>query len=122
MTEDFQGRVAFVTGAASGIGAAVCRQLAGAGAIVVAADIDGGAAHGLAVGTEGTIHPLALDVSDPDAVNDALAGIVRDHGALHMVVNNAGIAGQQLATAEYPLDEWHRVLAVNLHGVFHVMK
>ena len=122
VTDSFQGRVALVTGAVSGIGAAICRQLAGLGATVVAADLDGDGAKALAISTDGSVHPMSLDVSDPYTVNAAIDRIVRDHGGLHMVVNNAGIGGRQLDTAEYPLDEWHRVMAVNLHGVFHVMK
>lgn len=122
MNDHFQGRVALVAGANTSIGVAVCRQLAAAGATVIAADADLDDVQALSLNVGSGITPLQIDVSDPDAVAHGIEQIIAAHGALHMVVNTAGIAGRELETAEYPLEEWHRVMAVNLHGVFHVMK
>ncbi|TDB27688.1 SDR family NAD(P)-dependent oxidoreductase [Stenotrophomonas sp. ATCM1_4] len=122
MQQDFQGRIALVTGAASGIGEAVVRQLAARGAQVLAADIDGDAATAVAMSLGDRVMPLRVDVSDPDAVRHMVQACVERFGALHLAVNNAGIGGASLQTADYPLEEWHRVLGVNLHGVFYAMK
>ena len=122
MQQDFKGRVALVTGAASGIGEAVVRQLAARGAQVLAADIDGNAATAVALSQGTNVVPLRVDVSDPDAVRHMVQACVDRFGALHLAVNNAGIGGASLQTADYPLEEWHRVLGVNLHGVFYAMK
>ncbi|WP_313255857.1 SDR family NAD(P)-dependent oxidoreductase [Stenotrophomonas sp.] len=122
MQQDFQGRIALVTGAASGIGEAVVRQLAARGAQVLAADIDGDAATAVAMSLGDRVMPLRVDVSDPDAVRHMVQACVERFGALHLAVNNAGIGGANLQTADYPLEEWHRVLGVNLHGVFYAMK
>lgn len=122
MKNTFNSRVALVTGAGSGIGAAVCRQLADEGALVIAADLNAAAARGVALSVGSRVQAVGLDVSDPDALRVCIERIVHEHGALHLAVNNAGIAGHSLETADYPLDEWHRVLAVNLHGVFYSMK
>jgi NAD(P)-dependent dehydrogenase (short-subunit alcohol dehydrogenase family) len=121
MTRDFEGRVAVVTGGASGIGAAVCRQLAARGAKVVIADYNGEAAQALAGGL-GNASAFRLDVADPRAVRDMVAHAVDTFGGLHLAVNNAGIGGASAPTADYPLEEWHRVIGVNLHGVMYSMK
>ena len=122
MQLDFSGKVALVTGAASGIGEATVRHLVQAGATVVVADINHDAADAVATGLGGNALPWQLDVSDPDAVRHAVDATVQRFGGLHLAVNNAGIGGASLETADYPLDEWHRVLGVNLHGVFYSMK
>jgi NAD(P)-dependent dehydrogenase (short-subunit alcohol dehydrogenase family) len=122
MNLDFSGKVALVTGAASGIGEAVVRQLAHSGAQVVVADIDGDTATAVASAIGHNALPWRLDISDPDAVRRLVQTTVERFGGLHLAVNNAGIGGASLETADYPLDEWHRVLGVNLHGVFYSMK
>ena len=122
MQLDFTGKVALITGAASGIGEAVARQLAGANAQVIVADIDVATADAVANAIGHNALGWGLDVSDPDAVRQAVDMAVERFGALHLAVNNAGIGGASLDTADYPLDEWHRVLGVNLHGVFYSMK
>ena len=122
MQQDFAGRIALVTGAASGIGEAVVRQLAARGAQVLAADIDGAADTAVAMSLGDRVQPLQVDVSDPDAVRLMVNACNERFGSLHLAVNNAGISGASLQTADYPLEEWHRVLGVNLHGVFYSMK
>lgn len=121
----FNGKVALVTGAGSGIGAAVSRQLAEEGAEVVVADINGDAAQTVAAEIRslgGQAQHLAVDVSDPDAVERLVEFVIDRCGALHLAVNNAGTDGVRKATADYPLDEWRRLLNVNLNGVFYCMK
>ncbi|MFN8928343.1 MAG: SDR family NAD(P)-dependent oxidoreductase [Rhodospirillales bacterium] len=114
------GRVAIVTGAGRGIGAAVAAGLAAAGATVVAADIDRDrldamvercAAAGLAV------TPTAVDVTDPASVAALVEGTAARHGGLDVLVCSAGVTAP-LTIDRTPLDVWNRVLAVNLTGTF----
>ena len=121
MARDFAGKVAIVTGGASGIGAAVCRQLAAGGAKVAVADYNLDAAQALAGGL-GEAIAVQVDVADAAAVQRMVEATVERFGALHLAVNNAGIGGPSHPTAEYPLDDWHRVIDVNLHGVMYSMK
>ncbi|TWT19375.1 SDR family oxidoreductase [Luteimonas marina] len=121
MSQDFSGKVAIVTGGASGIGEAVCRQLSAGGARVVVADCNGDAAQALADALGNAI-AVQLDVADADAVRGMVERTVEAFGALHLAVNNAGIGGPSHPTAEYPLDQWHRVIDVNLHSVMYAMK
>ncbi len=136
MQLDFSGKVALVTGAASGIGEAVARQLAAGGAQVVVADLHRDAAEQVASSIGAQARARQLDVSDADAVRQLVDATVAEYGGLHLAVNyagiggvvasetanNAGIGGASRDTADYPLEEWHRVLGVNLHGVFYSMK
>ncbi|WP_457580393.1 SDR family NAD(P)-dependent oxidoreductase [Ensifer canadensis] len=121
----FAGKVALVTGAGSGIGAAVARQLGAEGAKVVVADINADAAHAVAAeicSSGGTAFPLAVDVAKAGEVEKLIESVVQTHGGLHLAVNNAGIDGVRRATADYPVDEWERLISVNLNGVFYCMK
>ena len=121
--QDFKGKTAIVTGGASGIGASIVRELVSSGAKVVIADLDGESAARLAseVGS-GQAAPFALDVSDPACVEQMVAFAEERFGALHCAVNNAGIGGPQESVAEIPIDRWHRIIDVNLHGVFYGLK
>jgi NAD(P)-dependent dehydrogenase (short-subunit alcohol dehydrogenase family) len=106
------GRVAVVTGAASGIGRATAARLTSDGFRVAVLDIDApGGDVDLAV---------RADVTDPADVDLAFAQIVSTFGRIDVLVNNAGITGSAEATAchETPIDEWDRVLAVNVRGPF----
>jgi 3-oxoacyl-[acyl-carrier protein] reductase len=135
-SERFDGQVALVTGAGSGIGAAVVRRLAGQGAEVFAADIDGPAAEAVA---KEVAHARALtvDVAEPAQVDRAFEEAVRHRGRLDVVVHAAGvddptakkwIAEALLAqrppevTGRLGDDAWRRVMRVNLDGTFHVLR
>ncbi|MCC5962975.1 MAG: glucose 1-dehydrogenase [Rhodobacteraceae bacterium] len=121
----FAGKTAIVTGAASGIGEAVARELAALGATVIVSDRDQTACNSIAASImdqDGHALSKAADVSDPAAMEALVALAESETGALHLAVNNAGIGGAQAPVGEYPLDEWRKVMAVNLDGVFYGMR
>lgn len=110
------GKVAMVTGAASGIGAAIAEALAGKGAVIAAVDLDGGGAEAIAGRLDGS-RGFACDVADPTSVDATVDAVVAHFGRIDVLVNSAGIAA--LAPAEdLPLDMWTRTIAINLTGTF----
>jgi len=119
--EQIDGRVAVVTGAASGIGLAIADALAAEGASVLMTDLDGAALDAAAASLRDRgdeVDALVVDVRDPDAVEAAAARAVEHYGSLHIAVNNAGIVNGGNSW-ELSLEDWHRVLDVNLWGVIH---
>jgi NAD(P)-dependent dehydrogenase (short-subunit alcohol dehydrogenase family) len=117
----FQGKVAIVTGAASGIGSALSGALARRGAIVVLADIDEAgvkAAADALAGWGGLVSGVALDVADADAVASLVERTAEEHGHLDFMFNNAGIAIVG-PVRELTLAHWNRAIDVNLRGVVH---
>jgi len=111
------GKVALVTGGASGIGAAMAQAFADKGARVAVLDINEDAANAQAVRLAGDARPFACDVSDPGSVNAAVSAVVAAFGSIDIAVNSAGVVF--LAPAEdLPLDYWDRTIAINLKGSF----
>ncbi|HEX7097991.1 MAG TPA: SDR family NAD(P)-dependent oxidoreductase [Acidimicrobiia bacterium] len=122
---DFTGKVALVTGGASGIGKACAEVFAHGGAAVVVADYDEESARQVAEELSSTGAPasfVAVDVSQPDQCEAMVRHTVEEHGALHIAVNNAGIGGPQAPTGEYPIEGWDQVIGINLSGVFYGMR
>jgi 3-oxoacyl-[acyl-carrier protein] reductase len=114
---DFTGGVVVVTGGASGIGAALARACAAAGAQVVVADVDAAAADALAAeDADGRIEAVALDVGDPAAVERVLAAVLDRHGHVDGLVC-AAIVQPTGTAAEIEPEAWRRAQAVNLDGV-----
>jgi NAD(P)-dependent dehydrogenase (short-subunit alcohol dehydrogenase family) len=120
-----EGKVAIVTGAGSGIGAAVSRQLAHEGAEVIVADCNADGAHAVAAAIRsdgGQARPFVVDVTDFEGVQKLVQFAVEECGGLDLAVNNAGVDGVRAAVADYPLDDWHRLMNVNLNSVFYCTK
>ncbi|RAV13892.1 short-chain dehydrogenase [Mycolicibacterium sp. GF69] len=114
----FAGKQAIVTGAGSGIGAALCRALVAAGAEVLCTDVDGDAADRTAAPLGGRARAARLDVTDAAAVQDAVDEVVSRTGRLDLMFNNAGIVwggDTELLT----LDQWNAIIDVNIRGVVH---
>ena len=121
----FNNKTALVTGAGSGIGAAIAQGLAAAGARVIVQDIRLAPAQAVAdaiTAKGGLAHATAGDVADPAAVAAIVAFAVKQGGALNLLVNNAGIGGPSAPVGDYTPEGWRQVMGVNLDGVFYGMR
>jgi 3-oxoacyl-[acyl-carrier protein] reductase len=118
MTTRLDGQKAIVTGAARGIGLGIARRLARDGCRVVSWDRDAAALASSKSEVEPALAQV-VDVTDLGAVERAIATAVETFGRIDILVNNAGVNGPTVPTWEYPPEAWHRVLAVDLTGVFY---
>jgi len=122
---DFHGKVALVTGAASGMGLATAQAFAGAGASVVMVDfredlVKAEADKMIATGQRAAA--MKCDVSNDEEVQGMVERTVSQFGSIDVAFNNAGVMAKSAPTAESSRDEWDRVIGVNLRGVWSCMK
>ena len=115
---DLSGQTAIVTGAATGIGEAIARRLAAAGAALALVDLDLDGARKVAESMGGGAFALEADVARADSVEAAVEEVIGRTGRIDILVNNAGVAGKAAEIWEQTDEDWQRVLAVNLTGVF----
>lgn len=114
--DSLENRIALVTGAGAGLGAAIARRLSADGATVVVSDIDYAAAQYVADSIERAV-AIAADVTDEDQVRSLVEQTVDRFGALHIAVPNAGVGAVQ-PIAEMSYADWRKITAVDLDGVF----
>jgi 2-dehydro-3-deoxy-L-rhamnonate dehydrogenase (NAD+) len=121
---DLNGKFAVVTGGAQGIGRAIVERFLDSGATVAIwdRDLDFAKKTATALKQRGRVEAVAVDVTDFSAVEKARDETIKLFGRIDILVNNAGIAGMNTTTWDYPVEEWRKVLAINLDGPFHCCK
>tara|TARA_B110001454_G_scaffold213088_1_gene230731 strand:+ start:4247 stop:5005 length:759 start_codon:yes stop_codon:yes gene_type:complete len=119
--KNLAGKVVMVTGGASGLGLAMVQRFLEEGSHVVAADRSRAALDELVTQGSAAV-PLDLDVTDPDAVERAIGFVVDKFGALDVLVNNAGVGPKREQLHKSSLDDWRKVMDVNLSGAFYCIK
>lgn len=115
-------RVAVVTGGAQGIGLTVGRRFLASGARLVIWDVNEAAlarAEAELSGLGGVVHAFHVDIADHASVEAGVAGTLRAAGRLDILINNAAIVGPNATVATYPLDEWRKVIDVDVNGTFY---
>jgi NAD(P)-dependent dehydrogenase (short-subunit alcohol dehydrogenase family) len=117
----FDDKILFVTGGASGLGAAAAQRFADEGAKVAVADINHEAAERFAAALPDAVS-VPVDTSDASSVEAAIATTVEHYGQIDVIFNNAGIPGDQTLLHEMTVDNWQQVTSVNGDGVFFVLK
>lgn len=119
--EDFSGKVAVVTGGASGIGRSLVKELLAAGAKVFIGDVEQSALDAVIAefSGQGDIQGQVTDVSNADSVNALADAVYAEHGACHLLFNNAGVAAPSANVWETTANDWTWVHGVNVHGVMH---
>ena len=116
-------RVAIVTGGAQGFGLAISERFIQSGAKVIIWDIDKEAAETAIkkINSKNCIYQI-VDVTNFEEIKKNLNDIESNHGKIDIFINNAGIAGTNTTVAEYPLEEWNKVIDLNLNAVFYCCK
>mgnify|MGYP006308466337 FL=1 len=125
MAYNLADKTAIVTGAASGIGEQTAERFAQEGANVVVADVVAEGGQNVVDELEsagGTATFVEMDVSDPADVEAMVQTAVETYGSVDIAVNNAGIEGRDAPLAELTMDDWNRVIDINLKGVWLCMK
>ena len=120
---DIENRVAVVTGGAQGFGLAITERFIESGAKVVIWDIDENEAKkALEKVNSKNLSYQIVNVSDFGKINEKLIEIESMHGKIDIFINNAGVAGMNTTVAEYPIEEWNKVINLNLNAVFYCCK
>lgn len=125
MTNPFEGKVGIVTGGGSGLGEAIGKAMAAKGAKVVLSDINLEGAERVAgeiVDAGGVASAIRQDTAKPEDCAKVVKYAVDTYGALHYAVNNAGIGGAPAIVGEMDLEDWKRVIDINLNGVLYGMR
>ena len=120
---DLNNRVAIVTGGAQGFGLAITERFIESGAKVIIWDIDESEAKKALekVNSENLTYQI-VDVSNYETINAKLSEVEKSHGKIDIFVNNAGVAGMNTTVTEYPIEEWNKVINLNLNAVFYCCK
>ena len=122
-TFDLKKKVAIITGGAQGFGLDIAKRFLKSGAKVVIWDIDESEAKkALEKINSKNLSYQIVDVSDFKKINEKLTETERLHGRIDIFINNAGVAGMNTTVAEYPLEEWNKVINLNLNAVFYCCK
>jgi NAD(P)-dependent dehydrogenase (short-subunit alcohol dehydrogenase family) len=123
MTCDLNGKVSLVTGAARGIGQAIANRLARNGSVVYYTDLVPAEAQAAAAASPNG-RALPLDVTKPAEIAEALKHITTERGRLDILVNNAGVntMAHRVTIDQFPREEWDRILAVDLTGVYEMSR
>ncbi|MDC3126400.1 SDR family oxidoreductase [Candidatus Pelagibacter sp.] len=120
---DIENRVAVVTGGAQGFGLAITERFIESGAKVVIWDIDENEAKKAIEKVKSkNLSYQIVDVSDFKKINEKLTEIESSHGKIDIFINNAGVAGVNTTVAQYPIEEWNKVINLNLNAVFYCCK
>jgi NAD(P)-dependent dehydrogenase (short-subunit alcohol dehydrogenase family) len=120
--QDFEGKVAVVTGGASGIGKALVRALLRENARVVIGDVEAKALEAAVdelKGEGGSVRGVVVDVSKPESLESLAEDVYGTEGACHLLFNNAGVAAPNANVWETTVNDWKWVHGVNVHGVMH---
>ena len=118
VTHDMSGRTAVVTGGARGIGLATAKRLAESGCAIALWDVDDARLAEAAAKLGGTVDRQVVDVTRAESVAAAAQASAGSMGGIDILVNSAGIAGPNFKTWEYPVEEWGRVIDIDLNGTF----
>ena len=117
---DLKNKVAVVTGGAQGFGLAIVEKFLASEAKVIIWDKDKEMMNSLNLGDN--VHTVEVDVTNFDSVNKATEQSLQISNSIDILVNNAGIAGPSFKTWEYPIEEWQKVIDIDLSGVFYCCK
>lgn len=119
---DLKGEVAVITGAAQGIGYAVAERFIKSGAIVCLLDIDSDLLDLAKKSLGENAHTYVANITDFAAIEKTTNDIAAKFGKISIAVNSAGVAGMTSSLEDYPLDEWNKIMNINVNGTFHVCK
>ncbi|MDC0356159.1 SDR family oxidoreductase [Candidatus Pelagibacter sp.] len=120
---DLNNRVAIVTGGAQGFGLAITERFIESGAEVIIWDIDESEAKKALekVNSENLTYQI-VDVSNYETINSKLSEVEKSHGKIDIFINNAGVAGMNATVEDYPIEEWNKIINLNLNAVFYSCK